>query len=173
MKIDPLDPPYCRTCNRVLGVQNGVPGHTRRSKNDHPVDLCKRSDLPNPTIDCDFCHDGAGTWQYEFEAPVDRQNNIVGTVYDTGDYQRRHHAARVRRYETDGSTTTHWGDQWAACHTCAAYLEADDLYGLVSWVCARLPSKYTNAKRIAATRASIIQTYEAMLPTRRPGRIRL
>ena len=167
------DPPYCRTCRRVLFIEGDTPVHTARSKNCRLLDVAPRSEIDSPIIDCDFCHDGAGRWQYEFEQPVDQQREITGSVTDLSDYQQQGPAARVRRFEHSGrNITTKWGDYWAACHTCAAFVEADDLSGLIFYICARLPTKFTRGNKLAQTRAELFRRFEMMMPTKR-GRVAL
>jgi hypothetical protein len=175
------EPLYCRRCRRGVNVRtgNGVvveylhAAEQRGQRSDHRPDPAPVTEIADPLIECDFCSAPDAAWIYRCADQRTDVRRVTARVISVGDYRNRHHAARVRRTDTEHAVTQAWGERWSACHGCADLIEARDLYGLIRRVVDAMPAKLTRGKHLMHTRGQLHSTYSDVFATLAPGRGRI
>ncbi|GAB3863718.1 hypothetical protein GCM10029963_72930 [Micromonospora andamanensis] len=173
---------YCRRCRRALNIRFNNLGmiveylhaaEQRGQPSDHRPEPAPLTEIPDPIIECDFCSAPDVAWIYRCANQITDARRITAQVVAVGDYQSRHHAARVRRTDTEHAFTQAWGERWSACEGCAHFIEARDLYGLIGRVVEFLPAKLTRGKHLMRTRGQLHERYSDVFNTLAPGRGRI
>lgn len=173
---------YCRRCRRALNIRYNNLGmvveylhaaEQRGQRSDHRPEPAPISEIPDPIIECDFCTAPDAAWIYRCANQVTDARRVTARVVAVGDYQSRHHAARVRRTDTEHAFTQAWGERWSACQGCGDLIEARDLYGLIARVADALPAKLTRGKHLMRTRGQLHERYSDVFDTLAPGRGRI
>ncbi|QDY06811.1 hypothetical protein FJK98_06195 [Micromonospora sp. HM134] len=176
------EPFYCRRCRRALNVRLNNRGliveylhaaEQRGQPSDHRPEPAPVTEIPDPIIDCDFCSAPEAAWIYRCANQITDARRVTAQVIAVGDYQTRHHAARVRRTDTEHAFTQAWGEGWSACDGCADFIEARNLYGLIGRVVEALPAKLTRGKHLMRTRGQLHERYSDVFATLVPGRGRI
>lgn len=160
----------CKTAVATLTLDGNLIGYQhqtslRGAPEDHKPDPVPLTELPDAIIICDFCDSPQTLWSYPCEDQATETVRVTERVVGRSDYRDRHGAARVRRLETEPYRTLLWGEKWAACADCAELIEQRDLFGLIRRVCDGLPSKFTNARALPSTRASLMTFYGNVFAT--------
>ncbi|GAB3160759.1 hypothetical protein GCM10027290_67170 [Micromonospora sonneratiae] len=173
------EPFYCRRCRRGLNIRYNDLGlivgylhaaEQRGQQSDHRPEPAPITEILDPIIECDFCSAPEATWIYQCANQVTDARRVTAQVVSVNDYQSQHHAARVRRTDTEYALTQVWGERWTACQGCADLIEARDLYGLIGRVADAMPAKLTRGKRLMRTRGHLHDRYSAVFDTLAPGR---
>ncbi|MGW5557082.1 hypothetical protein ACWER9_07655 [Micromonospora sp. NPDC003944] len=173
---------YCRRCRRALNIRLNDLGviveylhaaEQRGQRSDHRPEPVPITEIPDPIIQCDFCSAPDAAWIYRCANQVTDARRVTAQIVAVGDYQSRHHAARVRRTDTEHAFTQAWGERWSACNGCADLIEARDLYGLIGRVADAMPAKLTRGKHLMRTRGQLHDRYSAVFDTLAPGRGRI
>ncbi len=175
------DSPYCRTCRHALNVQVSPTGkvtfrHSEELRGepvDHPADPVPLTELDDPVMVCDFCSRPDPAWCYLTGDQTTESRVVTSRTVGVRDYQRRHHAARIRKVTTAPGRTQQWGQRWSACEGCSTLIEARDLYGLIGRVAEAMPAKYTHGNRLARVRGELHATFSNVFATLQPGRARI
>lgn len=176
----------CRTCKRVVSRFLPVNGdgepigitqyrHGESQKADHEPRPVSAATLSDWITVCDFCdvQGPVGTVPYVYVcADIVADHKKVTAVHVAHrDYRDQHHAARVRRTEITAGDTHRFGENWAACETCARYLDAADLSGLVFHASEALVRRNSKRRRrIVEIRADLTARFGAVLDTLLPIR---
>lgn len=175
--VPPVEALYCRRCRRAVSTRSGPAGITylhaaeaRGDTVDHRPDPVPVTEIADPLIECDFCSAPDAAWIYRCADHRTNIRKVTAQVIGVRDYQARHHAARVRRTETEPALSRAWGEHWSACEECAALIEARDLYGLIWRVVESMPAKLTRGNRLVRVRGHLHGTYTAVFDTLAPGR---
>ncbi|MFB9238354.1 hypothetical protein ACFFWC_22830 [Plantactinospora siamensis] len=173
---------YCRRCRRALNVRFNNQGmileylhaaEQRGQRSDHRPEPAPITEIPDPIVECDFCTAPEAAWIYRCANQVTDARRITAQVVAVGDYQSRHHAARVRRTDTEHAFTQAWGEAWSACEGCARCIEDRDLYGLIGRVIESLPAKLTRGRHLTRTRGQLHERYSDVFDTLAPSRGRI
>lgn len=173
---------YCRRCRRALNVRFNNLGmiveylhaaEQRGQPSDHRPEPVPITEILDPIIECDFCSAPEAAWIYRCANQITDARRVTAQVIAVGDYQSQHHAARVRRTDTEHAFTQAWGECWSACDGCADFVEARDLYGLIGRVVEALPAKLTRGKHLMRTRGQLHERYSGVFDTLAPGRGRI
>ncbi|TCB91643.1 hypothetical protein E0H26_25505 [Micromonospora zingiberis] len=176
------EPFYCRRCRRALNIRFNDLGiiveylhaaEQRGHRSDHRPEPTPVTEIPDPIIECDFCTAPDAAWIYRCANQVTDARRVTARVVAVGDYQSRHHAARVRRTDTEHAFTQAWGERWSACQGCADHIEARDLYGLIGRVADAMPAKLTRGKHLMRTRGQLHDRYSDVFDTLAPSRGRI
>jgi hypothetical protein len=174
-------PPYCRTCRRALirrvspsGAVDFIHAAIQRGGTvHHPARPAPLTEIPDPIIDCDFCSAPDAAWIYICADQQTDTRIVTSRTVDQRDYQRRHHAARIRNVETTAGPLQTWGERWSACDGCATLLENRDLMGLIARVTDAMPAKITRGRKLLLIRGLLHEQYSTMFATLWPGRGRI
>ncbi|WP_433530263.1 hypothetical protein ACQPYA_29495 [Micromonospora sp. CA-263727] len=175
-------PLHCRRCRRGLNIRFNDLGvfvgylhaaEQRGQRSDHQPEPVPVTEILDPIIECDFCSAPEAAWIYRCANRVTDAPRVTAQVFAVGDYQARHHAARVRRTETEHAFSQAWGERWSACQGCADLIEASDLYGLIGRVADAMPAKLTRGKHLMRTRGQLHERYSDVFDTLAPGRGRI
>ncbi|GAB3076398.1 hypothetical protein [Micromonospora schwarzwaldensis] len=176
------EPLYCRRCRRGLNIHFNDLGvivgylhaaEQRGQRSDHRPEPTPITEIPDPIIECDFCSAPEAAWIYQCANQVTDARRITAQVFAVSDYQSRRHAARIHRTDTEHAFTQAWGDRWTACDGCAHFIEARDLYGLISRVADAMPAKLTRGKHLMRTRGQLHDRFSTVFDTLVPGRGRI
>ncbi|WP_431937077.1 hypothetical protein [Micromonospora sp. RP3T] len=182
MPVPVAEPPYCRRCRRGLNIRFNDLGFVvgylhaaeqRGHSSDHRPEPVPITEIPDPIIECDFCSAPDAAWIYRCANQVTDARRVTAQVFAVGDYQSRHHAARVRRTETEHAFTQAWGERWTSCDGCASFIEARDLYGLIGRVADAMPAKLTRGKHLMRTRGQLHDRFSTVFDTLAPSRGRI
>jgi hypothetical protein len=174
-------PTYCRTCRYPLIVRSTLDGgqvvgyvHKQQQRGeavDHEPDPVPMDQVSEPIQECDFCVVESVSWVYRTGQYRTTHNHTTARYTTVGEHRDRGPAARITRVETRKGDDTNWGERWAACDSCAGFIEAHDIPGLVTYVVERLPRKFTNTmKKLTFARGQLYETYENFFAGLRPGR---
>ena len=174
------EPMYCNVCrmavNRLttgttVGYVHVHQGPEAMGHDPVPVPL---STLENPIMKCDFCSSLEPVWAYTAADQVTDAREVVSRTYSALDFRDRHEGARVRSVKTAPGLTNIWGETWAACEECAAFIEARNVLGLVGRVTDSMPKRLIpNTKKLIEKRGELIDLYETLFASLKPGRERL
>jgi len=170
---------YCRTCKRALNRYVSPSGSTylhAEGQTDHESDPILLEDLPDAIMICDFCSADHPTWYYDVvEEAVYVKRGESPRVVSHDEVRTGRYAGRVRdvssrearRWGTAGAeeVAEHYGERWSACDGCAAFIDVNDLWGLVGRVVAAMPAKATKGKKLIPLRGQIAGLYERFLAT--------
>jgi hypothetical protein len=168
---------YCRTCRRALSTVTalGPPmlvhaAERRGDTVDHPAEPIPLVDLADPIIECDFCSGSGAAWVFRCKrADQDTQLRcVVNRVVRLRD-DRRHHAARTVRVDTEEGLTQRWGQTWSTCPGCAEVIERRDLYGLTARVVEAMPPTMRRGNSLVRLRGELHGMFTTLVPGR--GRI--
>jgi len=140
---------------------------------DHRPDPVPVTEIQDPVIECDFCSAPDAAWIYRCADHRTDLHRVTARVVSARDYRDRHHAARVRRTDTEHALTQAWGERWSACVGCAELIEARDLLGLIRRVTDAMPAKLARGNRLLRVRGELHSTYTAVFDTLSPGRGRI
>lgn len=170
---------YCKVCKQALSklTRDGRVTWLHRGEHepDHAPDPAPLAEVPDAQMFCDFCSTPNPTWFYDCEAPIlvqrEQSPRIVGEGQHTGRYDKRLREVstrEARRWGTSGTdgVTTNAGETWSACNDCASYIDADDMYGLISRVVAAMPAKRSAGKKLAPLRGELAGFYTGFFATK-------
>lgn len=179
-EVPPAEVLYCRRCRRAVNTRTGPAGVTylhavevRGGAVDHRADPAPVTEIDEPLIECDFCSTPQAAWIYRCADQRTNIRKITTRVVGAHDYRARHHAARVRRTETEPAISQAWGEHWSACAGCAELIEDRDLYGLIRRVVEAMPAKMTRGNRLVRVRGQLHGLYSTVFDTLAPGRGRI
>lgn len=177
------EPYYCRTCRMALNTRRTGPGapmrylhsaEMRGEQVDHAADPVPLTSLGAQALMlCDFCSTPGPTVVFVCADQETDVHAVTRRVVGHADYTERNLAARVRRTETEHVATQKWGQRWAACGRCAAFVETDDVSGLIAQCVENMPAKYRRGNRLRVVRGELHRTFSHVLHTRLPGRSRI
>lgn len=174
---------YCRVCKLALdkftdrATGQATYNHTKYADGavttPHEPDPIPVTQLPDAIMKCDFCNHLNPPWSYIAENQALRRNTVTHEKIGVVEHRNKGYAAKKELVVEKGKITQFWGERWAACDTCAGFIEARDVLALVGHVVEGLPAKLTRGKRLIQTRSELLDTYQHLLDTLKPGRGRI
>lgn len=166
----------CATCKRLLAWYQ-PPGQARADW-AHPRWAVPETHRPLPvppdhtaiTV-CDFCSLNPPVWIYHTAAPTSSITRVVEPKGET----ERHRFARewetiVQPGQIAASFENNYDEGWAACASCAPYVERRDMNRLITHVKAIHAPRHRAAGLVTMSRKGYARQWEQFFANVQPGR---